>query len=273
VSAPARGESAEPATPVASDAPIFVIGCGRSGTTLLRMILDSHPRISCGEETKFLIDLQSIVTRYWGLLSTYGLERAFWIDHIRRLYLDFQGAYLERRGKARWADKTPTYTPHLPFIDELFPTAQYVHLLRDGHDVVASHRERWGWRAGARAANSIWVSYVRAARAFGARLPPGRFHELRYEDLVTTPEPTARALFAFLCEDWDPAVLQYQEQAHDTTERHAQFTQARRAESGEQATIYRSRVGAGKASLDPALHRLLHLRAGELLAELGYGDG
>jgi hypothetical protein len=265
--------TAELATPLAPDAPIFVIGCGRSGTTLLRMILDSHPRISCGEETKFLIDLESIVTRYWSLLSTYGLDRAYWIEHIRRLYLDFQSVYLERRGKARWADKTPTYTPHLAFIDELFPTAQYVHLVRDGHDVVASHRERWGWRAGARAANSIWVSYVRAARAFGAQLPAGRFHELKYEDLVTSPEATARALFAFLGEPWDPAVLQYQDRSHDTTERHAKFTEARRAESGEHQTIYRSRVGAGKRSLDPALHRLLHLRADALLTELGYGDG
>jgi hypothetical protein len=237
------------------------------------MILDSHPRISCGEETKFLVEMESIVTRYWGLLSTYGFERAFWIERIRRMYLDFQAAYLERRGKARWADKTPTYTPRLEFIDELFPTAQYVHLVRDGHDVVASHRERWGWRAGARAANSIWVSYVRAARAFGRALPSDRFHELRYEDLVGSPEVTARALFAFLGEEWDPAVLQYQDRDHDTTDRHARFTEARRAEGGEDATIYRSRVGAGRRSLDPALHRLLHARAGALLTELGYGDG
>ena len=68
-------------------------------------------------------------------------------------------------------------------------------------------------------------------------------------------------------------MLQYQERSHDTTERHAKFTENRRVESGDQATIYRSRVGAGKRSLDPALHRLLHLRAGKLLTELGYGDG
>jgi hypothetical protein len=253
-------------------APIFVIGCARSGTTLLRMILDSHPRVSCGEETKFLTDLQSVVGEHWRLIETYGLSRAWWIERIRDFYSGFQEAYLARRGKARWADKSPPYTLHLGFIDELFPDAQYVHMLRDGHDVVTSFQERWGYRAGARAANSIWPTFVAAARTFGARLPPNRFLELRYEELVMDPERTARALFAFLGEEWHPSVLEYHESEHDSTGRHEAFTRARRAASQQEPPIYRSRVGAGRA-LDPFLHRLLHHRAGALLAELGYGHG
>jgi hypothetical protein len=229
--------------------------------------------VGCGEETKFLIDLERIVTDHWRLVQTYGPDRTWWLDQIRALYVDFQAASLAARGKVRWADKSPTYTLHLDFIDELFPSAQYIHLLRDGHDVVASYRERWGYRAGLRAANSVWVAYVRAAQALGSRLPAGRFHELRYEALVSDPEATTRALFAFLGEAWDPVVLRYEEKEHRTTERHARFTQDRRKASGDQATIYRSRVGAGRKALDPVLHRLLHRRAGGLLTELGYGDG
>jgi hypothetical protein len=153
----------------------------------------------------------------------------------------------------------------------VFPDAQYVHLVRDGHDVVASYRERWGYPAGVRAANSVWVTYVRTARAFGARLPRGRYHEVRYEALVADPERTARELLEFLGEPWDPAVLRYDELEHGSTGRHARFTSARRVEGGDSAAIYRSRVGAGRASLDPFLHALLHRRAGRLLAELGYG--
>ena len=88
-------------------------------------------------------------------MATYGLSREWWIEHMRELYETFQAEVLARNGKARWAEKDPTYTLLLAFIEELFPTAVYVHLLRDGHDVVASFRDRWGYRSAARAARTI----------------------------------------------------------------------------------------------------------------------
>jgi Sulfotransferase family len=251
-------------------APIFVIGSPRSGTTLLRLILDSHARISCGEETHFLRDLEAVVGRDWDLVATYGLAREWWIEHLRGLYESFQAEVLARNGKARWAEKDPTYTLHLPFIEELFPGAVYVHLLRDGHDVVASFRDRWGYTSAARAARTEWARYVTAARALGARLPTERFLELRYEELVADPETQARRLFAFLGEAWDPAVLEFDPRDHRATERYQWFTAQRRAAGGEEHTIYRSRVGAGGRSLDPLLRTLLRRRHGELLRTLGY---
>lgn len=253
-----------------SNRPIFIIGCARSGTTLLRMILDSHPRISCGEETKFLTDLEPIVGAHQRLLASYGFDRAWWLDRVREMYGGFQAAYMEKRGKARWAEKTPSYTMHLGFIEELFPEAQYIHIIRDGRDVVASFRDRWGYRSGVRAANSIWAHYVRTARDFGKDLPPGRYRELRYEALVKDTEPTVRALLAFLGEEWAPQVLRYHEVEHDTTERYATFTAKRRQAAGDDAAIYRSRVGAGKRALDPVLKALLARSGGSLMSELGY---
>jgi hypothetical protein len=250
--------------------PIFVIGSPRSGTTLLRLILDSHPRISCGEETHFLRDLEAIVGRNWPLVATYGLDREWWLEHIRALYADFQTEVLARSGKARWAEKDPTYTLHLPFIEELFPHAVYVHLLRDGHDVVASFRDRWGYKSAARAARTEWARYVQAARALQARLPEQRFLELRYEQLVAEPEVQGQRLFTFLGEDWDPAVLDFDPAQHRATDRYQRFTAQRREAGGENATIYQSRVGAGGKSLDPLLRNVLRRRHGGLLRELGY---
>ncbi len=252
------------------DRPIFVIGCPRSGTTLLRMMLDSHPRLSCGEETHFLRELQPIVGERWPLLETYGFPREYWLERIRELYERFQADYLARRGKARWVDKDPVYTLCLPFIAEVFPTAQYVHLVRDGHDVVASFRERWGYRSALRVARTEWARYVDGARMFGAGLPADRYHELHYEALVASPEPTMRALLGFLAEPWDDAVLHFDEAPHDATERYGRFTAERRRQSGESGAIYRSRVGAGRSSLDPVLRALLRKSAGSLLRELGY---
>lgn len=253
--------------------PIFVIGSPRSGTTLLRLILDSHPRISCGEETHFLRDLEAIVGRNWDLVATYGLDREWWLSRIRDLYADFQAEVLGRSGKARWAEKDPTYTLHLAFIEELFPDAVYVHLVRDGHDVVASFRDRWGYRSAARAARTEWARYVRAARALQRRLPDERFLELRYEELVADPETQGQRMFAFLGEDWDASVLDFDPAEHRATERYRRFTAGRREAGGDGSTIYRSRVGTGGSSLDPLLRGLLRRRNGDLLRELGYlGD-
>ena len=266
-----RASSTAAAGPEAIAAPpIFVIGSPRSGTTLLRLILDSHPHISCGEETHFLRDLEAVVGRNWDLVATYGLGREWWIEHIRGLYEAFQAEVLARSGKLRWAEKDPTYTLHALFIEELFPDALYIHLLRDGHDVVASFRDRWGYKSAARAARSEWARYVTAARELGARLPADRFLELRYEDLVADPEGQGRRLFAFLGEDWDPAVLEFDPSEHSATDRYRWFTAQRREAGGDDHTIYRSRVGAGGKSLDPMLRLLLRRRHGGLLRELGY---
>lgn len=253
-------------------APIFVIGSPRSGTTLLRLMLDSHPRISCGEETHFLRDLHSVVGRHWDLVATYGLERDWWLVRLRAFYEEFQAAVLARSGKARWAEKDPTYTLLLGFLDELFPDALYVHLLRDGHDVVASFRDRWGYRSAARAARTEWARHVEAARSCAQRVGADRFLELRYERLVTDPEAEARRLFAFLGEDFVPEVLAFDPGEHTATSRYQWFTAGRRVAGGETRTIYRSRVGAGGASLDPVLRGLLRRRHGALLRQLGYLD-
>lgn len=250
--------------------PIFVIGSPRSGTTLLRLMLDSHPTISCGEETHFLRDLRAALARNWSLIETYGFPRAYWIDRIRTFYTDFQADYLARRGKLRWAEKDPVYTLHLDFVDELFPDAQYVHLIRDAYDVVASFRERWGYRSALRVARADWARYVGAGRAFGQRLPASRYCELRYEQLVAAPEPQMRRLLAFLGEPWNGSVLRFDEAQHDATERYRRFTADRRRTAGESTAIYRSRIGAGRRELDPVLRRLLKRSAGDLLQELGY---
>lgn len=253
-----------------SAAPIFVIGSPRSGTTLLRLILDSHSRISCGEETHFLRDLEVIVGKDWPLVATYGFDRPWWHERIGTFYREFQAEVLASTGKTRWAEKDPTYTLLLDFIDQLFPDAVYIHLLRDGHDVVASFRDRWGYRSAARAARTEWARYVDAARRFGDALGPDRFMQLRYEDLVARPEAEARRVFDFLDEEWEADVVDFDPTQHRATDRYQRFTASRRDEGGDEATIYRSRVGTGGSSLDPILRSLLRRSHGSLLRDLGY---
>jgi hypothetical protein len=103
-------------------------------------------------------------------------------------------------------------------------------------------------------------------------LPQDRFLELRYEALVADPATHGQRVFEFLGEPWDPSVLDFDAADHAATERYRWFTAQRRDSGGDGATIYRSRVGAGRRSLDPLLRTLLRRRNGDLLRDLGYID-
>jgi len=252
------------------NAPIFIVGCPRSGTTLLRLILDSHSNISCGPETHFLTDLESVVGRYWHRLEMFKFEKNYWHAKVADFFDSFQREYAAARGKGRWADKTPKYSVKLPFLDAVFPHAQFVHLIRDPHDVVASHRERWGYRSAATCASRTWREYVSSASGFGRTLPAGRYIEMRYEELVAEPESTMRRLLEFLGEPWEPAILEYDKHEHGMGEKHQKLTEKRRQSSGDASTIYRSRVGAGRQELDLFLKMLLRHRSAGVMKELGY---
>jgi hypothetical protein len=249
--------------------PIFIIGCPRSGTSLLRLILDSHSQISSGPETHFLVELAKIFGPYWERLERFGFDRDYWSTRIADFFSSFQIEYAKKRGKSRWCEKTPRYTEHLDFIDTLFPDAQFLHVIRHGLDVVASHRDRWGLFRAIRASDT-WRNYVTLGRTFGGRLPAERYLELRYEDLVLHAEETGRKIFDFLNEPWELAVLEYERSDHDMSEDGTQFRRRRRREGGDDAMIFRSRIGAGAREAGPMLQALFWIKSRKLLAELGY---
>lgn len=249
--------------------PIFIIGSPRSGTTLLRLILDSHPNISCGPETHFLVDLSKIVNARWEQVEAFGFDKAYWHQKIASFFDSFQTEYAQKRGKQRWAEKTPKYTTMLGFINELFPDSQMIHIIRDGRDVVTSHRDRWGYKVAMRSIND-WKRYVTLATEFGKKMPSDRYIEVRYEDLVTQPEDILHGLFDYLGEPWDPIVLKHNEVKHDMREESLSVTDDSRRTASAKSAIHSSRVGAGKSELDPLLKGMLYFRAGKLLNELGY---
>ena len=249
--------------------PIFVVGCQRSGTTLLRLMLDSHPHISCGPETRFLDDFAKLTEESWDRLGLYGFPKSYWYEKCAEFFDSFQTEYAKGRGKTRWADKTPRYALSLDFIDSLFPTSQVVHVVRDGRDVVASHRDRFGYRSAVKAVEK-WPRYIRAARAFGERVPTDRYLEVRYEALVSDPETEMRRLLRFLSEPWDPAVLDFEDAPHDVAGRYRDFSAGRRRTAGDAAAVYGNRVGAHHRENDPVLRLLFALRARRTLRSLGY---
>jgi len=255
--------------PRPAQSPIFVVGCQRSGTTLLRLMLDSHPRISCGPETGLLSDLAGLHSRNAGYLRNYGLPDEYWDAKFAQFFDSFKTEYALSNGKARWADKTPKYALSLDYILRLFPTCQIIHMVRDGRDVVASHRDKWGYWSAIKATVK-WPRYIDAARSAGAQLGTERYIEVRYEDLVREPESSMRTLLEFLHEPWDAAVLEHDKKPHDIAEHHAGFVAGRRAAAQESVAIYKHRVGAHKRELDLLLRLLFRLLSHRTLLKLGY---
>jgi hypothetical protein len=128
-----------------------------------------------------------------------------WAEAVRSVF----ALYARSKGKGRYADKTPSYLPHLPLLAECFPEARFVHVIRDGRDVALSWLSReWGPPNLAQAA-VYWAANVQAGRRAGRWLGAERYTEIRYERLVVDPESTLLALCTFLNITFDRAMLDY----------------------------------------------------------------
>jgi hypothetical protein len=250
--------------------PIFVVGCHRSGTTLFRLILDSHPNISCGPETRFLREMETITNdENWPRMSLYGFPKQWWYDQVAAFFDDFKTEYAARHGKSRWADKTPLYANHLDFIDAIFPDCLVINIVRDGRDVARSHRDTWGYVSSLKAIEK-WPRYIEAVEAFARHVGPDRLLEVRYEQLVADTEATMRSVLQWIGEPWADEVLHHTEHPHDVMEAYGKLTSGRRAKQGEGTAVYRSRVGQGRHTPDPLMQVLVKLRADKTLKRLGY---
>jgi sulfotransferase family protein len=189
--------------------PIFIVGSLGSGSTLLRLMLDSHEHIAIPQETGFLrLALAHEWVPYWH----FGGE---WHEHLdltdedndRSLATYFGGmfeAYASARGKQRWGEKTPFHVWHVDRALRLFPDAVFVGIVRHPGGTATSLHERFRYP---------WTKAIRHWVRSNKRLVheavrrPERFCLVRYEDLVTEPETTMRALLDWLGEPWSPAVL------------------------------------------------------------------
>lgn len=261
--------------PEEREAPIFIIGAQRSGTSLLRRILDSHSHIASPPETKYLYPLTQILRDPKALagLDSLGYDRAQVAGALAALGRSFLDGYAKAQGKARWAEKTPNYVDCLPELWELFGVtgARFVLIVRHGLDVAASladpnrhypaidpYLEEAGGDECV-AAGLFWADKTRKIVEF-RRLHADSSFEIRYEVLTARPEEALRPLFAFLEEEWEPNVIDYASFTH-----HAGF--------GDPDVKRRRKIepNSGRYSRWPSQTQLAVRRAcGPLLDELGY---
>jgi hypothetical protein len=242
----------------------FVVGCSRSGTTLLRAMLNSHPELAVPPESHFALarsarSLRRALRRepwfaLWEIAAP-DVRRLDCADAVRALF----AAYAATRRKPRYADKTPHYVSHLPRLAARFPEARFVHVVRDGRDVALSLLEvPWGPDTIEEAA-LLWRRRVLEGRAAG--LPTARYRELRYDALVADPERQLRALAAWLELDYDAAMLAYPD--HSLTVPHPEHHRRLGLAPTPGLRDWRREMAPEDAARFEAV-------AGDALAELGY---
>jgi hypothetical protein len=214
--------------------PLIIGACPRSGTTLLRSLLDNHPDLAIPPETDFVLPAWRRRAAYGNLRDGANRRRlAEWIfctdgtggrrirvkgladKHVRRddaiarvvassdtlgsLLAECFALYADSHGKARWGDKRPAYAGHIDAVFRLWPHAQFVNVVRDPRATVASIA-RLGWhrrRVAVPAATAMWEMSLQRVDRRARRLRPDQLLDVRYEDLVRDPRGTLQAIVAF----------------------------------------------------------------------------
>lgn len=270
------------------ETPFFVVGNPRSGTTLLRFILSSHPRIYIPGETGFLPFLRQDSTGPLSLEQAEALLRH--IGQLNRNWLDlvpypasFHASLpqptleqildaLYRRKMAqddpeavRWGDKTPGYVRYMHELNAIFPTAQFIHLMRDGRDAALSAQSKWGrerWYMDTYYLLRNWAHNVEAGLRAGQEFGPNRYLEIHYEHLVRAPKPTIRRLCDFLGEEFYPGMLEHTRLArrHIGPGGHVEVRQP----------ISTSSVGRWRSEMSIFERKMANRVAGSTLSRAGY---
>jgi protein-tyrosine sulfotransferase len=269
-------------------APIFIVGVPRSGTTLLRVMLDSHPNLAVGPEcpwiggsygdlTSFRDLYQSLVTDRRGPIRNFeGITEAHVAEALGKAIAGILDAYALARGKQRWLEKTPNHIADIPFIVKLFPRCKFIHIVRDGRDVACSsfaESVTWGGelyfgekpipntRLNALLRWCSWLSqFQRWAKELNLEVC-----QIQYESLIAEPRPTLEKILRFIEEPWSDLVFAYQDHDHDLPD-----WEAGSRDVSQKLGISQESIGRWKREFTAVERSMAASMADHLLLKLGY---
>jgi hypothetical protein len=282
-----------------------IVGAPRSGTTLLRFMLDSHPELAIPPETGFLVlgatlkgRRDELREKFFHALVNYPADAPAWLDFgipkevfraalaeipsftVAEGFRTFYRLYAARFDKPRWGEKTPLYCKSLDEIRKVLPEARFIHIIRDGRDAALSLRRMWfspGWEIETQAA--YWRDCVLAARRAGLGRPD--YIEVRYESLILETRETLKQICAFIELDYDDQMPRYYTRTPERLKEHQGrtlsdgiplLTQEQRLSQQWLTTKPPdpARVFSWKLAMNAEESGRFNLVARDLLRELGY---
>ncbi len=237
--------SGHPIHPEGSDfsGPLFIVGMPRSGTKLLRDLLNQHPDVAiptveshfipvlskraelvrrCRNDNEAYARLYSVLSRtHFALLQAElgewpdaqslraQIRKETWPGVLEAIFM----SYARRHDARIWGDKTPQYLIHVILLARLFPSARFIHIVRDVRDYALSSHKVWGkhlYRSALR-----WEEDIAAAKEQAAALHPGAWLEVHYEDLLRDPDTTMANVCGFLQIEYSSSVARLQKPAEN----------------------------------------------------------
>ena len=197
---------------------VFIGGCGRSGTTLLREMLNRHSRLFCGPETSMfgLPFLPKNISTMWNIGEEQLILSASKHVNLVEFAENFFITQSAKAGKSRPADKTPNNIRVIGKLLTWFPNGSFIHIIRDGRDVSCSLRNHPKEKVengkivpslinrSITACAQRWLNDTSSGLAYRAH---PRYFEIKYEDLVTEPEGVLRELCKFLDEGYQACMI------------------------------------------------------------------
>lgn len=281
----------------------FIVGAPRSGTTLLRLMLDAHPALAIPPETGFLHLARELgwnselrADEFVEQLSNFPRDSPTWPDfalstralravlpervNVVSGLLAFYRVYAERFDKPLAGDKTPGHSECMSEAAQHWPGAHFIHLVRDGRDVALSWRPLWfspSKDLGVLAAT--WAGIVQRARVQGRQLE--HYLEVRYEALVAQPEAELRRICSFLDLAFDGRMLEHEAGGRDRLAEHqgryrpdGSALISREDRLAQQRRVLQKvgvdRIGVWRAVMKPDELRACMIGASSALVELGY---
>ncbi len=282
-----------------------IVGSPRSGTTLLRFMLDAHPDLAIPPETGFLTFApkpkgrgDKLRENFFRTIVSYPEPNPAWPDFevpeesfraalaeinpftVSEGYRAFYRLYAARFGKSRWGDKTPLYCLGLDIIRRILPEARFIHIIRDGRDAALSLRRMWfspGWEIETQAA--YWRKCILAAQRAGRGRPD--YIEVRYEDLILNTRATLQQICDHSNLSYDDAMLDYYTRTPERLKEHKGRTRTDGTPllTQEQRLLQQARttkppdptcVFAWKRAMSADERQRFQRVAGDLLKDLGY---
>jgi hypothetical protein len=274
------------------DRPVIIGACPRSGTTLLRTMLHSHPEVAIPRETRFVLEAWHR-RRQFGDLREPSSRRALarWIfegksSQAARLGLKPEEAiarlvaapptlgsllatcfrlYADKEGKPRWGDKRPLYAARIQAVWDLFPNAHFVNVIRDPRACVASMR-KLGWcEANIAPAVELWERSVKTVDSWRRRLAMDQLLDVRFEDLVADPERSLIQIVDFIGVTADADAVESMLRYHEHRE-----PRSKRYHSNVSRPVDAARTSAWTDVLDTAEVAFVEVATRPLMERYGY---